>query len=58
MSDNKINEIETIEEMVRKYPNDSELGKKLREYFVAKGIFKKTIAELKEENKWYYGNRD
>lgn len=58
MDNNKIEEIGTIEEMVRKYSNDSELGKKLREYFVAKGIFKKTIAELKEENKWYYGNRD
>ena len=58
MSDNKIDEIGTIEEMVRKYPNDLELGKKLREYFVAKGIFKKTIAELKEEKKWYYGSRD
>ena len=50
MSDNKIDEIRTIEEMVRKYPNDLELGKKLREYFVAKGIFKKTIAEVKENN--------
>jgi hypothetical protein len=58
MSDNKIDEIGTIEEMVRKYPNDSELGKKMREYFVAKGIYKKTVAELKAENKWYYGNRD
>lgn len=48
MDDNKIEEIGTIEEMVRKYPNDSELGEKLREYFVAKGIFKKTIAELQE----------
>jgi hypothetical protein len=48
MSDNKIEEILTIEEMVRKYPNDLELGKKIREYFVAKGIFKKTIAEVKE----------
>ena len=47
MDDNKIEEIGTIEEMVRKYPNDSELGKKLREDFVAKGIFKKTIAEVK-----------
>jgi hypothetical protein len=44
--------------MVRKYPNDSELGKKMREYFVAKGIYEKTVAELKAENKWYYGNRD
>jgi hypothetical protein len=51
MSDNKIDEIGTIEEMVRKYPNDLELGKKIREHFVAKGIFKKTIAELKKENK-------
>jgi hypothetical protein len=48
MSDNKIDEIGTIEEMVKKYPNDSELGKKIREHFVAKGIFKKTIAEVKE----------
>jgi hypothetical protein len=48
MSDNKIEEILTIEEMVRKYPNDLELGKKIREYFVAKRIFKKTIAEVKE----------
>ena len=30
MSDNKIDEIGTIEEMVRKYPNDLELGKKLK----------------------------
>jgi len=48
MSDNKIDEILTIEEMVRKYPNDIDLGKKIREHFVAKGIFKKTIAEIKE----------
>ena len=48
MGDNKIEEIGTIEEMVKKYTNDSELGKKIREHFVAKGIFKKTIAEVKE----------
>lgn len=48
MSDNKIDEIRTIEEMVIKYPNDLDLGKKIREHFVAKGIFKKTIAEVKE----------
>jgi hypothetical protein len=49
MSDNKIDEIRTIEEMVRKYPNDSELGKRIREHFVAKGIFKEPVAEVKEK---------
>ena len=49
MSDNKIGEILIIEEIVKKYPNDLGLGKKLREYFVTKGIFKKTITE--KENK-------
>lgn len=54
MRDNKIDldlpliEIGTIEEMVIKYPNDSDLGKKIREYFIAKGIYEKTIPKVKE----------
>jgi hypothetical protein len=47
MGYNKIDEIGAIEEMVKKYPNDSELGKKIREHFIAKGIYENTVAVVK-----------
>lgn len=49
MRDNKIAEEIAIEEMVIKYSNDAELGKKIREYFVAKGIFKNPIVETEKK---------
>lgn len=55
MVSTNIDEIVSIEDMVRKYPNDSELGEKIREHFTTKEIFK---IKAKVINKQSSNNKD